>query len=386
MIYSYHPTYWKHFTRIARNNAADPWFKKFVEFDFLGKTQNPLFWAGRFITNHVPVDRTGRLNVLNVNFAPIPEVDNMFNKSFSQVCYETASNYWEQYNDISVLWSGGLDSTGVAVALLETKPDNKRLTIIGTAESIDEYPDFYEKHKSICVIDDPIKFWSRLSTVSTDTHYVSGDIGDQLFGGVIDEFGDKRFLPWEDFIYWPDTFSQSQMQHQKYQREWTISEKKKFLDDMTAFNSAAPFPIKTIFDFVWWLTFSTRVNGAKQNLTVLATELNKNKIAVLDTVSTFYFNHDFQQWSMLNHHLKYPGDVTTYKQPIKDLIISYNNDVDFLTKKIKVKSTPKILGDQDWFSNWIKNSEANYVIMNDGTTYNSQNDIPFEVMKEVLKI
>ena len=386
MIFSYHPRYFVHFKRIASQYPSDPLSQKIQNFDFYNRESNPLFWIGRFMMNKLPVDRTNRLNLLQVDSLPIPKIKYSFNKTFDEVCHTTALNYWNQYDDITVLWSGGLDSTCVAVSFLQTKPEGKKLSFLGSIESVEEYPSFYEKHADMMIIDSPEQFWSRFTYHQTDTRYVSGDIGDQIFGGVIDEFGDKKNEPWQNFVDWENIFHQSYMYKQEYKRNWTNDEKKKFIGVLENYNQKAPFPITSLFDFVWWLTFSTRMNGAANNITVLSSEVMKVKQAAINTYSPFFFNEDFQQWSMLYHHLKYPVDIETYKQPIKDFIVSYNGDVDFLTNKRKEKSTPRLLGDKKWFGKWAVNKNTNYLIMNDGTLYSPENDIPFDLMKSLITI
>jgi hypothetical protein len=385
MIYSYHPGYFRHFVRIASKYPNDPRAQQILDFKFYGKKENPMWWIGRFMTNLVPVDRTDHLNVLKVNTWPIPKVNRKFAKSYDQICYETATEYWDNHDDISVLWSGGLDSTCVAIAFLETKPIGKKLTLVGTQESVDEYPTFYEQHKEITKIDSADEFWQRFTFHQNETKYVSGDLGDQIFGGCIDEFSELKDEPWQNFLEWDDIFAQSLLHVDNLTRDWTIPEKKNFIKKFEKFNSRAPFPIVTLFDFVWWMTFTTRYNGAANNITNLVTALYKLPKAAIDTVSCFFHSDDFQQWSMTHHHLKYPAGPETYKQPIKDFIAKYNGDVDFLKNKRKEKSTPRLLRNEDWFRQWRLNDNANYyLIMSDGTLYNQQNDIPFELMVDSL--
>jgi hypothetical protein len=388
MIYSYHPAYYKHFVRIASKYPNDPKAKQILDFNFYSRRDNPLWWVSRFMHNQVPVDRTGRFNILKVDTWPLPKLDELFSKTFDQVCYDTAKNYWNNYDDISVLWSGGLDSTCVAIAFIETKPADKKLSLVCTQESIDEYPSFYEQHKNFITLDSTDEFWKRFTHHQKNTKYVSGDIGDQIFGGVIDEYADHKDEPWQNFIEWKDVFETSAFQADNLAREWFKTEKEMLIRKFTKFNNKAPFPIVTIFDFVWWLTFTTRFNGAANNITNLVNAVHKLDKAAIGVVSCFFHNDDFEQWSIKNHHLKFPDGPETYKQPIKDFIANYNGDVDFLRNKRKEKSTPRLLPttrEEDWFKQWRLNDYSNYyLIMSDGTIYNSQKDIPFELMVDSL--
>jgi hypothetical protein len=134
------------------------------------------------------------------------------------------------------------------------------------------------------------------------------------------------------------------------------------------------------------LTFTTRVNGAGNNITVLTTEVNNSKKAVFNTYSPFFLNYDFQQWAMTHHEEKYPGDLTTYKKPAKDFIVNYTKDYDFILNKKKEESTPRLLGDDNWFQNWTRSRDSNYLIMRDGTIYGPNNEIPFYELSSLLTL
>jgi len=226
MIFSYNQNYYWHFKRIAKQQPSTAVTEEIINYPFLNKSQNPLFWIGRFMRTENPVDRTGHLNLINSDIIPIPKIDKSFNKSFEEICYSTAVNYWKTNSDITVLWSGGLDSTCVAISFLDTKPFDKKITLLGTQESIDEYPGFYESHKSIIQIENTENFWKKLELLQNKTSYVTGDIGDQIFGGRIDEYPDQKNDDWETFIDWDDPFA---LENSPYFYHTTIEILNKFL-------------------------------------------------------------------------------------------------------------------------------------------------------------
>ena len=383
MIFSYHPVFFKHLQRVASEKGRVSDRRRILDMNCYHRKENPLFWIGRFMHNHIPIDRTNQLNLFDIYSEPIPTIDRGFKKTFSEICIETAQNFWNEHDDVTVLWSGGLDSTCAASAFLQTKTPGKKLTLLCSEDSVKEYPGFYEKHQSIVKIEDPMTFWGRFTVSQNATKYITGDIGDQLFGGIIDEFGGRKNADWQNFIEWDNVFRQKWMASDFLKRDWTPKEKRDFIDVLTNFNTQAPFPIVSLFDFVWWLTFSTRMTAASNNIAVLAAEKLGSDKVIRNSYSCFFYNHDFQQWSMLNHHLKYPGSLETYKQPIKDFIIDYNKDKDFITDKRKEISTPKLLGD-DWFHHWTRNKETAYLVMTDGTIYSPWNDIPYDMIDPLI--
>jgi hypothetical protein len=328
------------------------------------------------LTNHSPVDRLGLLNQLNFAYEPIPEFNPNFNKSFEDICLETAVKFWQDNNHISVLWSGGIDSTCVALALMETKPIDKTLVLIGTENSIDEYPAFYEKHKNIISIIDTL--FVKEDLYRADTLFVHGDVGDQIFGGAISENLDQKDEPWETvFLKNPDPFHYGT----KEKLQWTKHDMERFINKLHNHNSYAPFPIKTHFDFCWWLTFTTKINYVQHKITKLIADVHApitDKIAINNRVP-FYLNDDFQLWSMACHDLKFPGDELSYKQPAKDFITARTEDYEFMRTKSKFESTKANL-ESNWHTNWLQDKNTNYALTESGKVYNTVNDIEPEIL------
>ena len=52
---------------------------------------------------------------------------------------DAAKELWQLGKPIELFWSGGIDSSGVLIALLETKSDSDVLNIRYTQDSIDEF-------------------------------------------------------------------------------------------------------------------------------------------------------------------------------------------------------------------------------------------------------
>lgn len=391
MIFDYNLNYFIHYKRIANNHKENEKAKKILEFQFLNKIDNPLFWIGRLTKTPGVIDRTEKLNILKTDYVPIPKIDKNFNKSFSEICYSTANNYWDMYDDVTIFWSGGLDSTCLTIAMLETKPIGKKISIVGTQESIEEYPYFYETHKNIIKIVETQTFWEYFKTPQNETTYITGCCCDQIFGGNIDEFLNFKNNDWDSFIEWKDPFRTNFIPpaipievQKKLKTPWAKIEKKKFLDTLNEFNSSAPFKVKTIFDFFSWVGFAVGYMPSSNNITKYSTEILSLEKANLNSHIRFFKTYDFQQWFLNNHLIKYPGAENTYKQPIKTFIINYNKDIDFISSKKKENSTVKLLN-KNFFKTFIKTDSSYYLIMKNSTIYSHKNDIPFETMVSTLK-
>jgi len=382
--------YFIHYKKIASQNLEIDLMKKINEFPFLSKKDNPLFWMGRLISTLNPIDRTGIFNILKTDYSPIPDVDVVFNKSFDDICYSTATYYWEKHDNITLLWSGGFDSTCVAISFIETKLKDKKLTLLGTQESVEEYPSFYEAHKHLIKIEEHEVFWNRFASPQNETTYITGDIGDQIFGGCIDEYPNYKNDDWDSFIEWEDPFNVRFLPStinenvvKKLQIPWTKIEKKNFLNVINKFNASSPIPIKTIQDLIWWFSFCIRYHTAANNIVNFSTAVCDVEKANIGSYICFFDNYDFQQWSIKNHHLKYLAGIETYKKPMRDFILKFNNDTEYVTTKQKEKSITKILK-HNFFKTLLGINSKYYLIMNDGTIFNNSQDIPLEMMKSTL--
>jgi asparagine synthetase B (glutamine-hydrolysing) len=342
------------------------------------------------------VDRTGMLNNFKTSYDPIPTVED-FNKTFRQVCLETAEQYWIDYDYLEVLWSGGIDSTATALALLETKTATKKLVMVCTQNSIDEYPLFYDRYKEFCQVLTSDEFFS-IDRVNTPTAVITGDGGDQIFGSqlVVVEDADlhKTRSSWHEMLDWPDVFRQSKIKTKPNswppkiaaKVPWTKEEKNHFIEKLEQHTTACPFPIVSCFDMAWWLNFSTKMNYVAVRIPVISIEKFNKSQEMLDltTRKAFYLNDDFQRWSMTNHNLKISTEGKSYKQPAKDFIYSITGDADYALNKRKEPSTPKLLED-NWLTNWKKDLTANYVMLDDGRFFNTTRPISTALLEEIFK-
>ena len=397
-VYYYHSTFWQQLQHLATNNKtldtniAD----EILSFNPMSKIDDPLYWVGRMLNGISAVDRTGMLNNFKTSYDPIPTVGD-FNKSLGQVCLETAEQYWADHDYLEVLWSGGIDSTAATLALLETKPTAKKLVIVCTQNSIDEYPLFYERYKEFCQVLTSDEFFS-IDRVNTPTTVITGDGGDQIFGSqlVVVEDVDlhKTRSSWHEMLDWTDVFKQSKIKTKPHSWPpkiaamvpWTKEEKNHFIEKLEQHTTACPFPIISCFDMAWWLNFSTKMNYVAVRIPVISIEKFNKSQETLDLTrrKAFYLNDDFQRWSMTNHNLKISTEGKSYKQPAKDFIYSITGDADYALNKRKEPSTPKLLED-DWFTNWKKDLTANYVMLNDGRFFNTTRPISTALLEEIFK-
>lgn len=296
---------------------------------------SPVFKAAAMLSTQIMT--VSRLNY-NPNLVqikslyPMPFFNKDFEISFEEVSHRRAQQIWREFinNDtINILWSGGIDSTVLLVALLQNRPVGGTIHVYCNLSSITENVDFYRillSQKDVVL---------KNSSVLCEKHslcFITGDLGDQIFGSellfvIAREFGfSNLFEPYQNII--PQLF------------------KNRCGDDLGLFLydrylpivKECPFEIKTAFDFIWWWNFTQKWQGVKFRKDCLLLGSHKN--------IHFFDCEEFQLWSLFNNHKKIGRSIETYKQIAKDFIFKFDKNGNYLNKKLKCSSP---LGDKAYF-------------------------------------
>lgn len=257
------------------------------------------------ISNHVP----HHFNVKTKN----PYVYRKETRSFGEICLDTASKISQQTDrPIAVLWSGGIDSTAALVALMQTI-DRKRLTVVCTQDSINEFPSFYEN-----------KIKNRVATMSPpDLHQryqefysVGGDGGDTVWGVIDDSFWakdqHKLHAPWHDCL------------------DPSIMSDHDFVEE---FCSWSKVKITTWLELRIWFYLCCKWQSKCMRVYWLRQDLIDD-----DTVAFYDIDSSFQCWTMNNLDQIIGLRWEDYKVPAKKFIYSYHADQDYLKNKSKENS------------------------------------------------
>ena len=135
-----------------------------------------------------PVDRLGLNNYIfnmkitneYVEYQDYPEVINM---SYADALIEAAKNLAATGKTIDVMWSGGLDSTAMLLALVEVCPKQLRVLLSGECE----YPWIYEKLRNSIDIVVDTNFNINGSINPQDHVWTSGAHADNQWGCVFEQ-------------------------------------------------------------------------------------------------------------------------------------------------------------------------------------------------------
>ena len=361
------------------------------ELDDLGNAP-PIIRAGQLVKAYMPVDRTGHFNPFHISYDPIPEVKE-FNKSWEECCMEAAKNLWKLKKPIELFWSGGIDSSGALIALLETKSKSDILNIRYTQDSIDEFPLMWEK--MVKDKNNPLPHKEMLDDLLFENHdiiKVTGECGDQCFGSDalhanLDKYADN----WETIFTWPNDklFGRRSDAPKDSQKnyEYKKNQLAKILFEHVDYS---PVEIKTIFDLFWWCNFCFKWQCVDRRLVFKFSTTTEWQSTV-----SFFNTENFQKWSIINHDIKFGlengGTWETYKQPAKEYINKYIKDENYRKNKTKEPSLWKILegeadGNYDYSYRAKKRNDPQGVklVLDDGRFWRRNEKIPDEIYKACL--
>ena len=243
---------------------------------------------------------------------------------------------------LQILWSGGIDTTAVICAFLQvaTDEEKKHLLVRYCARSKEEYPLFFES------------FIPQLPSQEIEGHVrdafedgftVTGDPADMLMGTLVmggafkGRYTNKKpntlhfalEKPWRDVI--------PQWLCQRGLLEPTKKAKEDWLLWMDPFVSAAPIPIVSVFDWLWWVTYACKYQHDLMRVFYNRKEIPED---IRNNVVNFFESEEFHRWSFHHHEEKMPDKRVwaSYKMPLKDFIFEHTGDANYRAHKMKVQS------------------------------------------------
>lgn len=271
------------------------------------------------------------INLANV--FPIPNLPQHFDKSYEQICLETAEHLAtraiRENKKLRILWSGGIDSTLIVVCFLKLNY-NDLLEVAISYESIYENPYFYLNHlikKKIKLI--PATNLKQLC--APEYILIGGEYNDQLLGSnliiTFEKYFDSSelFKPFnKDVLKKIFDCDSDLIKNPKNIDAW--------IDAYSEICKKSPIPIESNLDFHWWINFSCKWQGLYYRLSSYF-----NKDFNLNDYIHFFQNEDFQIWSILNHSQQFEG-YQHYKKICRDLIFEYDGNNHYRDNKKKIES------------------------------------------------
>lgn len=267
--------------------------------------------------------------------------------SISKLCVDRANQILQrartENRPIRVLWSGGIDSTAAAVALLKTAdPKLDRLEFYYSQHSVREYKLFFQQSLAQQKI---VKIKSVDQALGTDAIVVTGEHGDQLFGSM-KAIGVK----WKELNKaWPEA-----LPNELNRRLASTHRVDQVLDYLAPQISTAPISINTFWDALWWMNFSMKWQSVAYRIPAIgaASKTIKYDLNQQFNLTEHFFNSNaFQIWALSNRcNVIEAGNWKTYKWPLRDFIYEYNADQKYKKGKRKQASLNNVIQHPDRFN------------------------------------
>lgn len=270
------------------------------------------------------VDRTGTLGnagltVLDPIPAPVETPD------LATLCAERAQALIAEAagRPIRVLWSGGIDSTAALVSLLAA---GARPEVTVSREAEREHPKLAGRLMDGRDGATPVPMRAFGGVLGGEALVVTGEHGDQLFGsmlaGLLDDA--ERAAPWREVL--PARMRQrlGERGHDALRPAWE------------ALMDAAPVPITSAFEALWWANFATKWQAVK--LRMLAGVSARRRADAAPRLRHFFDTEGFQRWSLANPDLRIRRSWESYKWPLKEVIYAFDGDASYRDRKTKERS------------------------------------------------
>jgi hypothetical protein len=320
---------------------------RFLKVKEVNQHANSLYWRkgiNNFPFKNTIVDKWG---------FGMPDYDLTFNLDFASITNQRACDLAKTKNDKPwlILYSGGIDSTTIVVALLKnlSKNDLTNITIACNQLSIAENPRFFYDYiePNFTTIDSTnLIFGSEL----LKKYYIfDGEPADQLYGlGVRTLAEDGGKIATKDFRQDPDELLK--IFGRQMDKETAIW----YYESIRANIESTDVPLSSYYDFVWWMNFNFMWPSiVLRSMHIFQTRSNSSSTKeYLDNFIPWYNTQDYQLWAMNNHlGVRYGITMAQRKLASKKYIYEFNQDEYYFNFKLKTTSIGREFTRKDpWFA------------------------------------
>jgi hypothetical protein len=295
--------------------------------------------ACRFLHCSV-IDRTGALTppfpwtVLDPIPSPAPG-----GASFAELCDRRGNGLVaeaiETDRSIHLWWSGGIDSTAASIAVMkaaERQGCPERVQVLLSLESVLEYPAFYlgfiNRRYRMRVVQQPMA-----RTLDARALNVTGEHGDQLFGSHLLVSHVRRGVANAGYCDLLPLVLLERLRHPLDARRAG-----RYLQPVL---DAAPVPIVSLFDALWWLNFTLKWQEVSLRMVGMS---GAEARPLYDSLRHFFRTAPFQAWALANTPGRAVEHWADYKATAKAYIRDFTGDDRYFRLKTKEDSLRNVLG------------------------------------------
>lgn len=291
-----------------------------------------------------PVDRFGLLQHIDPELIPTVNIvaDPIFNLSnlttdwkdrYFSIFDEVATSIYQTAGsrNIVVMYSGGIDSTAVVVALMKNARyqeflEQGRITIAMSSGSIDEYPEFF--YETILSTFPIIVADYNLIMKDSNAFVVTGDAGDYVIGNTDTPIffynGSTDNLYKDKSILWPHLDS--------------IDTTGKFSHFAMELAKHAPFEIKSVNQMFWWIGQCFVHQGEMCYSYIWSTTTDLSELPTFNKVYRFFLDPRFMTFSFEYMSTNpFCTNFNSVRQFPKEYIVDFTKHASYLNK-VKVFS------------------------------------------------
>jgi hypothetical protein len=253
---------------------------------------------------------------------------------------------------LALMWSGGIDSTGVLSALIKNATNTEQIHVYCSQKSILENPVFYKNHISGKLKCGSIRELDVTEELIDSTIILHGDPGDCLFGPSMPMYahlvpsGDHH-KPWKDQRGELIKGIENNRSIPGF-AEWYVNKISDNIQEVDAYN------IHSVSEWWWWHYFNLKWEFSllrpffETRKSIQGTISQQHLQSYADT--SFYNTDDFQSWSYSNLHRLFI-DQKHHKQDLKQYIYELDRNEFYKTNKAKTVSIAGITGQRPMMLN-----------------------------------
>jgi len=304
------------------------------------------------------------------------DYDPTFKLSFSDVSDLVANSFakriQEKNEKFAIMYSGGIDSTVVLIALMKnlTKEELKNVSVCTSAVALVENPTLWKNHiyGNFEIIDSISTKYNNL--IEAGYTPVTADDGDCLFGTVFglniyhnwNSMAKKYNLSQESTTFLANNihrFSDPDLHYSKFkdlligylnlqpdtrypnlpQENPDLTFGRKLYDKFDLNCKTAGLPVNSLHDFFWWLIFNVKMLNCGVRGALYYNDVLEPRTAI-HTIENWFNDALYQHWSMNNNNngQKILGGPATYKQAARDYIYDFDKNEWYRSFKLKLES------------------------------------------------
>ena len=234
--------------------------------------------------------------------APIPQ--GTPGGDFAQICRQEAQALWQQYNELVVMWSGGMDSSLLACLLAESKPAGATLVIASDAATLAQDSDVLHWLASKGCPKMLMNSQTLKAVPERGGMVVTGYHADTLLCGDIIRY-------WNLYeTIWTMTVEEMLQQVSGLHPDAVVS----LLQDLEPLLALMPVE-RTAANVAWWLDFTCAWDSDEMTAK-FSFDLQPPGSGYIN----FYGADAFQLWSMQDVELKVGKTKATHKQIYKSML------------------------------------------------------------------